>query len=167
MSQRVLGIDASLRSTGLGVVEAAGTRLSAVAVDTVKVAANRPRSECLERLHASINRLLDATDPAEVAIEASFYAKNARTAELLGEARGAAIAACATRGLPVYEYAPRRIKQAVVGYGAADKSQVRQMVMKLLGLSEEPQEDAGDALAIAICHLHSRSTHAELMPEPI
>ncbi|MGQ9660780.1 MAG: crossover junction endodeoxyribonuclease RuvC, partial [Kiritimatiellia bacterium] len=90
------------------------------------------------------------------AIEGGFYCKNVRTALLLGEARGVAIAACAAHGLPVYEYAPRRVKQAIVGFGAADKVQVRRMVARLLALSREPHEDEGDALALAICHLHDR-----------
>jgi crossover junction endodeoxyribonuclease RuvC len=102
-----------------------------------------------------------------VAIEGAFFHKNAKTAMILGQARGVAIAACAARGLPIYEYAPRRVKQAVVGAGGASKDQVRQMVMAMLGLREEPQEDASDALAIAVCHLHNRTGHRALAPEPI
>jgi crossover junction endodeoxyribonuclease RuvC len=86
---------------------------------------------------------------------------------LLGQARGAAIAVCARHGLAVFEYEPRRVKQAVVGHGGAEKAQVRHMVMRLLGLQEEPQEDAGDALALAICHWHSRSRHPALGPKEI
>jgi len=164
---RVLGIDASLRSTGLAVVESKGSSLSLVATDTARISQARPRSECLGTLHQSISSLIHEASPTVAAIEACFYSKNARTAELLGEARGTAIAVCAAQRLDVYEYVPRRVKQAVVGYGTADKTQVRKMVMTLLGLVDEPQEDVGDALAIAICHIHSRSTHDALMSEPI
>ena len=85
----------------------------------------------------------------------------------LGHARGVAIAVCALAGLPVYEYPPRKVKQAVAGYGAAEKAQVRKMTMRLLGLNVEPDEDAGDALAIAICHLHNRTIHSIIAPQPI
>jgi crossover junction endodeoxyribonuclease RuvC len=160
-------VDTALRSTGVGIVEARGHRLSAVAYGCVRNPAARPLSACLVELHRGVGEFLDSTAPEAVALEGAFFCKNARTAMVLGEARGVVIALCAGRGLPIYEYAPRKIKQAVAGYGAADKSQVRRMVMSLLGLREEPQEDAGDALAIAICHLHARTTHAALMPERI
>ena len=164
---RVLGVDTSLRSTGVGVVEAAGSRLTAVEFGRVHNADRLPLSECLRRLDAGIRELIGRTRPEVAAIEDIFFCKNVKTVMVLGEARGVVIAACAGAGIPIYEYAPRRVKQALVGHGAADKSQVRRMVMNLLNLTDEPQEDAGDALAIAICHLHSRSPVAELAPEPI
>jgi crossover junction endodeoxyribonuclease RuvC len=164
---RILGIDAALRSSGLGIVEAAGSSLSVGQVVNVRNKPSLPRTGCLRALHLAVTELLIEADPEAVAIEAAFYAKNARTSALLGEARGAAISACAVRDVPVYEYAPRRVKKAVVGFGAADKSQVRKMVMTLLNIQAEPQEDIGDALALAICHLHNRSGHAELMPDPV
>jgi crossover junction endodeoxyribonuclease RuvC len=164
---RVLGIDTSLRSTGVGVVDAAGSRLSAVEFGRIHNTDRVPLSECLRRIDAGIRELIERARPEVASIEDIFFCKNAKTALILGEARGVVIAACAGAGLPVYEYAPRRVKQALVGHGAADKSQVRRMVMNLLRLPEEPQEDAGDALAIAICHLHSLSPVAELAPKPI
>lgn len=164
---RVLAVDTALRSTGVGVVEACGNRLSAVEYGTVRNPATRRLSACLAELQRGVAEVIDRTAPDAVALEGVFFCKNARTAMVLGEARGAVIALCAGRGLPIYEYAPRKVKQAVVGYGAADKSQVGRMVMSLLGLREQPQEDAADALAIAICHLHARTTHAALMPESI
>jgi len=164
---RVLGIDTSLRSTGVAVIEAVGNRLSAIEHGTLKNSRAAPHSACLKRIDGGLSDLIARTEPNAVAIEGAFYSKNARTAMILGEARGVAIAACARVGLPVYEYAPRRVKQALVGAGSASKIQVRKMVMTLLGLDEEPQEDAGDALAIAICHLHSRSGHAAMAPEEI
>jgi len=163
----VLGVDTSLRSTGVGVVSVRGNRLSCVDYAVLKTPAGRPVSECLRRLSSGIIDVLDRLSPEAVAIEGAFFQKNARTAMILGEARGTVIAACACRGLPVYEYAPRRVKQAVVGFGSAGKEQVRRMVLSILGLREEPPMDASDALAIAICHVHSRSGHKELMPEPI
>jgi crossover junction endodeoxyribonuclease RuvC len=154
----VLGIDTSLRSTGVAVVESAGSRLRAVKYGRLRAPAGIPLSACLKRLSAGIEEIIGSTGPQAAAVEGVFYCKNARTAVTLGEARGVAIAACAARGVPVYEYAPRRVKQAVVGFGSAGKEQIRKMVQRLLGLREEPQEDEADALAIAICHLNSRST---------
>ena len=111
--------------------------------------------------------VIDRTRPEAAAIEGIFFCKNIKTVMMLGEARGVVIAACAVKGVPVYEYAPRRVKQAVVGFGGAEKGQVARMVMSLLALREEPQEDAADALALAICHLHNRTGCAALMPKPI
>jgi crossover junction endodeoxyribonuclease RuvC len=164
---RVLGVDTSLRSTGVGIVDSAGSRLTAVEYGRVHNIDRLPLSECLRRLDAGIRELIGRARPEVASIEDIFFCKNVRTAMVLGEARGVVIAACAGAGIPIYEYAPRRVKQALVGHGAADKAQVRRMVMNLLNLTDEPQEDAGDALAIAICHLHSRSPVAELAPEPI
>jgi crossover junction endodeoxyribonuclease RuvC len=149
------------------VVAAVGSRFSAVDFGVLRVPARQPHSTCLNEIRKGILAMIDRTSPEAAAIEGVFYCKNVGTAVILGEARGAAVSACSERGLPVYEYAPRRIKQALVGFGGAEKEQVRRMVMNLLGLSEEPAEDAGDALAIAICHLNVRTGIAELMPEPI
>ncbi|MCX7591319.1 MAG: crossover junction endodeoxyribonuclease RuvC [Kiritimatiellae bacterium] len=157
--RRVLGIDPSLRSTGVGVVESVGNTLRAVEFGRLSAARDEPVSTCLQRIQDGIAEVIVRTAPVAAAIEGVFYCKNARTALLLGEARGVAIVACASRGLPVYEYAPRRVKQAIVGFGAADKEQVRRMVARLLALTREPQEDEGDALALAICHLHDRTTN--------
>lgn len=164
---RVLGVDTSLRSTGVGVVRAEGSRMSAEALGVLAVPQSRPLTFCLANLSRRIAELVEQWQPEAVAVEGVFFAKNAGTSMILGEARGAVIAACAVRGVPVFEYAPRRVKQAVVGFGGASKDQVRSMVMSLLGLREEPAEDASDALAIAVCHLHSRSGHPALRPQPI
>ena len=104
------------------------------------------------QLRDEIAGLIDREKPDTVAIEGIFFCKNVKTAFILGEARGTVISTCAGAGLPVYEYAPRKVKQGVVGRGAADKSQVAQMIKTLLGLKEIPQNDAADALAIAYCH---------------
>jgi len=164
---RVLGIDTSLRSTGVAVVEAAGSRLVPVEFGVIRNPRELRLSACLDRLSAGIREVIARAQPREVAVEGVFYCRNARTAMVLGEARGAAIAACAALGLPVFEYAPRRVKQAVTGYGAASKEQVRKTLATLLGIRGEIREDAGDALAIALCHQHSRTRHAALMPREI
>ncbi len=161
-TQRILGIDTSLRSTGVGLVEAIGHRHQMIASSTLKNPRSRPLSACLAHIHAEIQRLLQSYRPDAVAIEAIFFCRNARTALILGHARGAAIAACATADVPVYEYEPRRVKQAVVGFGGASKAQIQQMIGSLLGIREILPEDEADALAIALCHLHSRGRAAIL-----
>jgi len=163
----VLGIDTSLRSSGVAVVESRGSRLVAVEFGPIRTPPKRPVSECLARLAGGLRDVIGRTRPVAASIEGAFYFKNARTAMALGQARGVAIAVCTELGLPVYEYAPRRVKQAVVGYGGAAKEQVRRMVMSLLALDQEPQEDAGDALALAICHINSTSGHEALAPKAI
>ena len=164
---RVLGVDTSLRSSGVAVIETRGSSLVAVEFGTVTTPARRPLSECLRRLHESLEDLIRRQRPEEAALEGVFFCKNVRTAVTLGHARGVVVSLLALQGIPVYEYPPRRVKQAVVGYGGAEKEQVRGMVMKLLNLREDPGEDAGDALAIALCHLHTTSRHAELASKPI
>lgn len=163
---RVLGIDTSLRSTGIGVVEAAGSSLRCVACDHLKTSPAWLHSACLKHIAEGIDAIIEQCRPQSVAIEGAFFFKNAKTALVLGEARGVAIATCAVREIPIYEYAPRRVKQAVVGVGGAGKQQVARMVMTLLGLREPPQSDAADALAIAMCHIHSyrRLPGAEAQP---
>lgn len=164
---RVLGIDTSLRSTGVGVVERRGSQFRCVAFSVIRSTRTVPLSQCLVRLSEGLRETVRAHEPQTASIEGAFYSHNARTAMTLGQARGVAIATCAGLGLSVYEYAPRRVKQAVVGFGGADKSQVQKMVVSLLGLDETPPEDASDALALAICHLQGRSSYAPLTTEPI
>ena len=164
---RVLGIDTSLRSTGVGVIESLAGRTVAVEYGRIHNSGRICLSECLRRIDGGIREVIQRTKPDLASIEDIFFAKNAHTSMVLGEARGVVIAACATSGIPVYQYEPRRVKQAITGSGAAEKAQVRKMTMVLLGLKDEPQEDAGDALAIALCHLNSRSAVAELNPQPI
>lgn len=164
---RILGIDTSLRSTGVGIVEVKGSALRAVAYGRIR---NRPtdsQSSCLENIFDSITELIEAHAPDCAAIEGAFFAKNARTAMVLGQARGAAITACARKGLEITEHSPRKVKQSLVGTGAAQKDQVAGMVMRLLNLSEQPQKDAADALAIAICHSHQLALPEELRAKRI
>lgn len=164
---RIIGIDTSLRSTGVGIIETSGSSLKLVEAFAFAYAADMRRSECLRRLNAELSETLIRYAPQEASLEGVFYCRNAKTALMLGEARGVVIAACAGAGLPVFEYSPRRVKQALVGYGDAGKEQVARMVIRILGLKELPQEDAADALAIAICHAQARKTIAPLAPEPI
>lgn len=148
-------MDMSLRSSGIAVIESAGSVLKALECRVLKNPPNRSVSECLLCVFRGVLDMLEHCRPQAAAMEGIFFCKNFKTAVALGQARGAAIAACATAGVPIYEYPPRRVKQAVVGYGSADKDQVRKMVMLLLCLKDEPQSDAADALAIAICHAHA------------
>ena len=164
---RVLGIDTSLRSTGVGILDAAGSRMTSVYYGTVKNPAGRPLSACLLHLQDEVAKLIAQHEPQAVAIEGIFYAKNVKTMLILSHARGAIIAQCARLGLPVYEYEPRRVKMAVAGYGGAEKAQIQKMVKTLLGLHEEPQNDAADALALAITHLHNRTAISALSTQPV
>lgn len=166
-SVRVLGIDTSLRCTGLGVVERTGNRMQAVSHEALKVPASRAVSECLARIAAGIAVVIERDEPDVASIEGAFFCRNVKTAMRLGEARGAVISTCARCGIPVYEYAPRRVKQAVVGHGGASKEQVKKMVCTLLACRDSLGDDESDALALAVCHLHTVSGHAALNPEPI
>jgi crossover junction endodeoxyribonuclease RuvC len=164
---RVLGVDTSLRSTGIGILDAAGSRMTPVYYGTIKNPPGRPLSACLLHLQDEIAKLVETHQPEVVAIEGIFYAKNVKTMLILSHARGAIIAQCARLGLPVYEYEPRRVKMAVAGTGAAQKEQIQKMVKMLLALHEEPQNDAADALALAITHLHNRTLLSALSVDPL
>jgi crossover junction endodeoxyribonuclease RuvC len=151
---RVLGVDASLRSTGLGVVEMSQGRLSYIDARPVK---NKPvlrLSECLLNLRNVVDAYIEEFKPEEVAFEGIFFSQNARTSLILGHARGTILSVCAEAGLPAYEYPPRRVKQAATGTGTASKDQMRLMMQRVLALESLPQEDAADALAIAVTHIH-------------
>ncbi len=148
-------MDTSLRSTGYGVLEARGSSLDALDYGTIVNQPAVPLSGCLAAIYRRISELLSVHSPQAVAVEKVIYAKNARTMLVLGEARGAVIAAAAAAGIPVFEYEPRRVKSAVCGNGLAEKSQVQRMVRTLVNLPLLPQDDAADALAIAIAHTHA------------
>ncbi|HKW67040.1 MAG TPA: crossover junction endodeoxyribonuclease RuvC [Terriglobales bacterium] len=159
---RVLGVDCGTEYTGYGVVEQAEDgRLSCHAVGAIRLSSREPLPTRLNSIFCRLRELIQEHRPDDVAIEDVFYAVNVKSALKLGQVRGVAMLAAATAGLPVAEYAPLAIKSAVVGYGRAEKSQVQQMVSRLLGLESLPQpSDAADALAIAICHLHTAATLA-------
>ncbi len=157
---RVLGIDCGTEYTGYGIVELAlSGQLTCVAVGAVKLSPRDPMAARLSKVFQSLCDLIACHHPDNVAIEDVFYAVNVKSALKLGQVRGVAMLAAATAGLPVMEYAPLSIKSAVVGYGRAEKHQVQHMVTQLLKLPEIPEPaDAADALAIAICHLHTAAT---------
>ena len=153
----VLGVDTSLRSTGYGVLSVEGSRMRCLDCGNVRNAAQLPLTACLKAIHARIAELVATYRPDVMAVESVIYGKNAGTMLILGEARGAVLTAAADAGVPVYEYEPRRMKKAICGNGLAEKEQIQRMVKTLLGLPELPQNDAADALGLAICHAHSRS----------
>ena len=164
---RILGVDTSLRSSGVAVMEMKGQQLRALAYGRIHNKPSLPHSGCLAEIHRQVDALITEFEPDEAAIEGAFFAKNAKTAMILGQARGTVLACCALHTLPVFEYSPRSVKRAVVGLGAASKEQVAKMVVRLLGLKELPQEDAADALAIAITHAHQRGVPVALRSKPI
>ena len=153
----ILGVDTSLRSTGYGVLETAGSRLRSLAYGNIPNGQKVPHSECLRKIHATIAALIETWKPDCLSLEKVIYGKNANTMMILGEARGAVIVAGAAANLPLYEYEPRRVKMAVCGNGMAEKEQVQRMMKTLLALGELPQNDAADALALAVCHAHAHS----------
>ena len=157
----ILGIDPSLRGTGWGILTVQGSSFAAPAFGVVHNPAKLRPSLCLVAIHQKLSEVIATHSPTEVAIEGLFYAQNIRTALAMGQARGAALLAAAEAGLKIFEYAPRRVKQSVVGVGAASKNQVGFMVRTLLGLTQTPEADAADALAIALTHANSRNKASE------
>jgi len=155
---RLLGIDPGSRVTGYGILDMDGPRSRYVASGCIQTDSARPLPERLKTIFEGVASVIREYQPAEAAAEQVFMHRNPDSALKLGQARGAALCAVVMAGLPVSEYAPRAIKQAVVGGGAADKSQVQRMVALLLNLPEPPPADAADALAVAICHGHTRQT---------
>lgn len=146
----ILGIDPSLRGTGYGVIRNTSRTPEAIAQGTVKCAASLTRVQCLARIAEALREVIQRCQPTVCVVEGLFYAQNLQTALIMGEARGASLVAVAGAGLEVYEIAPRKVKQAVVGYGAAQKLAVAKMVQRMLHLAEPPAPDAADALALAL-----------------
>ncbi len=155
MSLRVLGIDPGSRVTGFGIVDQEARRSTYVASGCIRVK-GEALPQRLRCIFEGIDDIVRRYRPDEVAIEGVFVHRNAGSALKLGQARGAAICAVMQESLPVSEYAPAEIKQAIVGRGRAEKGQVQHMVKVLLNLAVSPQADAADALAVALCHCHSR-----------
>lgn len=153
----IVGIDPGSRVTGYGVIKVDGNHhryLNCGCLQLTKLTL----SERLGKIFTGLSDIFKEFNPKEVAIEQVFMNTNASSALKLGQARGAAISATAVAKLPLAEYSARQVKQAVVGYGAADKNQVQQMVKTLLNLSGKPSADAADALAVALCHAHTRNS---------
>ena len=152
---RVLAIDPAIRNTGYAVLEGEARKPVVLAYGVVVVPQSRPQSAALAEIRARLAELIATHHPEEVAVEGIIYVQSHRTAITMGAARAAALIAAAEGGLPVYEYAPRKVKMAVVGRGAAEKTQVAFMVRALLGLAETPEADAADAMAIGLAHLQA------------
>jgi crossover junction endodeoxyribonuclease RuvC len=153
-SVRILGLDPGSRRTGFGVIDCRGSGLAVRAHGCLNVAAASPVTR-LRLIFEGLQELMSQHAPAEIAVERVFVSRNADSALKLGQARGAALCAV-PGGIPVFEYAPRVIKLALVGSGAAEKFQVARMVRTLLGIGERLTADAADALAVAVCHAHAR-----------
>lgn len=158
----ILGIDPGSRVTGYGIIRAVGNRQEYVTSGCIRTADRSTLPQRLDVIFDGVSQIINEFVPDELAIERIFMARSAESALKLGHARGAAIVAAVNQGLPVHEYEARKIKQAVVGNGAASKSQIQHMVMTLLALNDKPQADAADALAIAICHINTQFNLARL-----
>ncbi len=157
VSVRILGLDPGSQRTGFGVIEGGGAQSAQIAHGCI-VPAGGTLSARLRAIFEGVHALIDQYRPDEVAVERVFVNRNVDSALKLGQARGAALCAV-PNGVPVFEYAPRAIKLAIVGFGAAEKAQVAHMIRTLLHLEGRIASDASDALAVAVCHAHSRRMH--------
>jgi crossover junction endodeoxyribonuclease RuvC len=163
----ILGIDPSLRGTGFGVIRIGKAQPQLLACGTIACPAAWEKSRCLARILQTLRDVLRLHRPTTCVVEGLFYAQNLKTAIIMGEARGAALAAVAEAGVDIYEIAPRKVKQAIVGYGAAQKLAVAKMVQRILNLAEPPAPDAADALALALAHAQSQSRFGLNAPKKI
>lgn len=152
---RIIGIDPGSRITGYGVVEKRGASFVHIDNGCLTTRARDPIADRLEQIHSGLAEIFSKYRPDAAAVEEIFFAKNAASSLKLGEARGVALLASVQAKIPVFEYATREVKQALTGYGQATKDQIQKMVKSMLVLPEVAQEDASDALAVAICHLQS------------
>ncbi len=151
-----MGIDPGTATTGYGIVEGDGDHLTLATYGTITTPSDKPLAQRLQQIYRELRALVSEWGPETAAVEELFFSKNARTALAVGHARGVALLALIDAGLPIQEYKPAEVKQAVAGYGGAPKEQIQGMVRLLLGLEEIPRpDDAADALAVAICHFHS------------
>jgi crossover junction endodeoxyribonuclease RuvC len=160
----VIGIDPGTASTGYGVVrQTQEGELDAVDFGVISTTPDEPMPQRLQKIFVELQELLAKHQPESGAVEKLFFQRNVKTAISVGQARGVVLLTLAEAGIPVDEYAPMEIKQAIIGYGGADKQQVQDMVKALLGMAERPHpDDAADALAVAICHLHSSATRRRM-----
>jgi crossover junction endodeoxyribonuclease RuvC len=163
----ILGIDPSLRGTGYGVIRMAKPHPQTLAHGTISCVAGWERSRCLLKIAETLRDVMKQHRPTVCVIEGLFFAQNLQTALLMGEARGAALVAAAEAGLEIYEIATRKVKQAIVGYGAAQKLAVAKMVQRLLNLPEQPDPDAADALALALTHAQENGRYSFSAPKRI
>ena len=163
----VLGIDPSLRGTGYGVIRVGRPNPEALLHGTIRCPTGWERSRCLVKIAQTLREVLRQHHPTACAVEGLFYAQNLETALIMGEARGAAMAVVAEAGVEIYEIAPRKVKQAIVGYGAAQKSAVAKMVQRLLNLTAEPAPDAADALALALTFAQEHRRNSLSLPKRV
>lgn len=163
----ILGLDPSMRGTGYGVIEVSKPHSRALVHGTITCSADWPHSRCLALIAQTVRDVIRKFHPTVCAVEGLFFAQNLKTAIVMGEARGAALAAIGETGLEVYEIAPRKVKQAIVGYGAAQKLAVAKMVQRLLQLPELPAADAADALALALAHAQGQGRYSLSASKPI
>ena len=162
----ILGIDPGTAITGYGLVKGEGDDLTLVAYGAITTSSDWPLPERLQHIYQELTAVIEDQQPTAVAVEELFFSKNVRTALSVGQARGVTLLAAANAGLPIHEYTPLQVKQAIAGYGRATKDQVQQMVRMLLALDSVPQpDDAADAIAVAICHIHSAKLTAMLREE--
>ena len=153
--QRVIGVDPGLTITGFGILDYKGGQIRTVAFGTIKPPVKESLPNRLEYLNSHMTELLEKFEPNAFAIEDTFFSQNVKSALLLGQARGVLLLAAASKGIPSMDYAPRKVKQSVVGNGAADKTQVQYMVQQILKMDEPPKPlDVSDALAIGLCHIN-------------
>ena len=150
--QVILGLDPSLRGTGFGIIRLARPHPHTLAHGTIACSQTWERSRCLVKIVQTLREVLKQFQPTVCVVEGIFYAQNLQTAMIMGEARGAALSAVGEAGIEIYEIAPRKVKKAIVGYGAAQKIAVAKMVQRMLCLAETPAPDAADALALALAH---------------
>jgi crossover junction endodeoxyribonuclease RuvC len=158
--QVILGLDPSLRGTGYGVIKLAKPYPQTIAHGVIACPAGWERSRCLAKIAVSLRDVVRQHQPSVCVVEGLFYAQNLQTALIMGEARGAALATIAEAGLEIFEIAPRKVKQAIVGYGAAQKLAVAKMVQRMLHLPEPPAPDAADALALALAHAQAHGRYS-------
>lgn len=163
----ILGLDSSLRGTGYGVIRVAKPHPLALAHGTISCPPAWEHSRCLAKIVETLRGVIKQHQPTVCAVEGLFFAQNLQTAIVMGEARGAALAVIAEAGLEIFEIAPRKVKQAIVGYGAAQKSAVAKMVQRLLDLPKPPAPDAADALALALAHAQEYSRYNLTPPKRI
>ena len=159
-SQIILGVDPSLRGTGYGIIRAGKSTPESLSHGTISCPSGWCRSQCLARISETLRLVIQTHQPTVCVVEGLFFAQNLQTALIMGEARGAALAAIAEARVPIYEVAPRKVKQAIVGYGAAQKIAVAKMVQRMLRLTELPTPDGADALALALAHAQVAGRYA-------
>lgn len=160
----ILGIDPGSQVTGYGLLDCSGGSPRYLASGCIRLTTQATMADRLRHLYESLQQLVSEHSPTYTVIEQVFVGKNANSALKLGQARGVALLAASLSAVPVFEYAPRAIKQAVCGTGGADKTQVQSMVVRLLKLSGTPAPDAADALAVALCHAHSMRYQRAVLP---